>query len=193
MSDQRSEQQAEQPVSWEVLNQKPVLQHPFLTVAMESVRLPDGEVIVDWPKVYTKDYVNALVLNEAEEALIIEGYKHGTGWSSWQMLGGYMEDDEDPLTAVQRELLEETGYQSDLWTYLGSFVVDPNRHVGVGHFFCAQRAHQVAEPNHEDLEAFVARWVALQDLRYALLDGRIAAIGHAMNVSLALLTVLNKS
>jgi ADP-ribose pyrophosphatase len=176
--------------SWDVLDTNMVLEHPFVTVAMETVRLPDGQTIPDWPKIYTNDYVNALILNEANEALVLEGYKHGNGRITWQIMGGYIEPAEDPLTAVQRELLEETGYQTEDWTYLGSYIVDPNRHVGVGHFFCAQKVRLTAEPCHSDLEDFAVKWVPLKELRYALLDGRIAAISHAITVSLALLTIL---
>ncbi len=181
---------AYQQISWEVLNEELILEHPFVTIAMEQVRLPDGRTISDWPKIYTHDFVNALILNEANEALILEGYKHGTGRVSWQIMGGYIEPGEDPLTAVRRELLEETGLTSDEWSYLGSFIVDPNRHIGVGHFFCAQNAQQVTEPNHNDLEAFEIKWVSLKELHYALLDGRIAAVTYATAISLALLTVL---
>ena len=174
---------------WRTVQQESVLEHPFLTVTMEQVRLPDGEVIPNWPKVYTDDYVNVLVLSEENEALILEGYKHGVGRSSWQVVGGYLQEGEDPLTAVQRELLEDTGYQTDNWLYLGSYVVDPNRHVGIGHFFCARDVKQITKPRHEDVEAVEAKWVSLEILRRALLDGRIAGASYAINVALALLVV----
>lgn len=174
---------------WEVLGREPVLQHPFVTVAMEQVRLPDNRVIPNWPIVHMRNYINALVLNDAGQAMIIEGYKHGLGRSSWQVMGGYIEDDEDPLAAAQRELLEETGYHSDDWQHLGSFVVDANRHGGVAHFFLARNARPIAEPDHDDLEQFVVRWVAIDELRQALVDGRVAIISYAINISLGLLAL----
>jgi ADP-ribose pyrophosphatase len=180
-------QQTQQPASWEVLQRESILEHPFLTVAMESVRLPGGEVIPDWPKIYSGDFVNAVVLNENNEVMILEGYKHGLEMCSWQVLGGYLEAGEDPVTAVQRELLEETGYQAPEWLYLGSFIQDANRHAGIGHYFCARHARQVAEPNHNDLEAFGIKWVPLKDVKYALLDGRISGSSYAINIALALL------
>jgi ADP-ribose pyrophosphatase len=180
-------QRTKQPATWEVIQQKSVLEHPFLTVSMEAVRLPGGQVISDWPKVYTGDFVNAVVLNEANEVMILEGYKHGLEMFSWQVVGGYLEEGEDPVTAVQRELLEETGYHTNDWVYLGSFVLDANRHVGIGHYFCARKATQIAEPNHDDLETFGIKWVSLKELKYALLDGRICGTSYAINVALTLL------
>jgi len=39
--------------------------------------------------------------------------------------GGLLEPDEDRLIAVQRELLEETGYTADSWKFLGSVYSNP--------------------------------------------------------------------
>ncbi len=175
--------------SWEVLQTESVLERPFLKVALEQVRLPNGRVISDWPKIHTNDFVNAVVFNEDGDALVLEGYRHGTGWSSWQMLGDNLREGEEPLTAVQRNLLEKTGHETQNWTYLGSYVVDANQHVGVGHYFCAQNVKPVQEPTYPDPD-FITNWVPVQELRFALLDGRIAVVSHAISVSLALLTVI---
>jgi hypothetical protein len=98
---------------WIVLKEEQVLEHPYVNVKYQEIQLPDGRIIPDWPIVQTRDYVNALVLNESGQAMILEGYKHGHGRPSWQVLGGYLEPEEDPEKAVQRELLEETGYHSE--------------------------------------------------------------------------------
>ena len=176
--------------AWEIVTQKPVLEHPFVTISMEKVRLPDGRMIEDWPKIYTRDYINALVVNEAGEALVMVGYKHGIGRSNWQVLAGYMDDGEDPLTAVQRELMEETGFECEEWHFLGSYAVDSNRHIAMGHFFCGLGAKQVASRETDDLEDYTVEWVPLAELKVALQDGRIATGSYALAVSLSLLTVL---
>jgi ADP-ribose pyrophosphatase len=174
---------------WEVLGREKVLEHPFLGVEMERIRLPNGEVIEDWPIVSTRDYANAVVLNESGQVMILHGYKHGPGRSSWQVPGGYLEDGEDALDAIQREVLEETGYASDDWKPLGSFVVDANRRVGVGHFYLARNARLLAAPQHGDLEGFEIVWVSLEVVRQALHDGRVAIISYAANIALALLAI----
>ena len=81
---------------------------------------------------------------------------------------GLIEDGEAPLAAAQRELLEETGYRSDRWTPLGSFVVNSNYGAGRVHAFLAVDVERVSEPNSGDLEA-VGRSFA-QDLgeRYTM-------------------------
>lgn len=178
--------------TWEVLNRKVVLNKPpFLKVEMEHVRLPDGREIEEWPIIDARDYVNVVVMNEAGEIMIVEGYKHGIRRSSWQVPGGYLEPGEDPLEAIQRELLEETGYESEEWGLLGSYVKDANRRVSVGHFFLARNARKTTEPNNNDLEQMQIRWVSAAEARRALRDGRIVGMSYAINITLALLSLQN--
>jgi ADP-ribose pyrophosphatase len=174
---------------WSVSDERTILDHPYLNVSFQNVRLPDGRQIHDWPFVRAGDYVNALVLDPEGHCLILEGYKHGLGRESWQVLGGYLEKDEDPLAAVQRELLEETGYHSKEWQHLGSFVVDANRYVGTGHFFLARNAQKIAEPVHDDLETFAIRWEHPAEIFQALKDGRVAIVSYAINIALGLLAL----
>ena len=106
------------------------------------------------------------------------------------MMGGYLTLDEDPFTAVQRLLLAITGYQTTHWSYLGSHVSDRNQSDGAGYFFCAQQVRPVAGMQPNEPDRYGVKWVPLTDLRYALLDGRITIMSHALTVSLALLTTL---
>lgn len=175
--------------SWQVLEEKRILEHPYVDVIFQKIQLPDGQIIPDWPIIQTRNYVNAMVVDGAGKAMILEGYKHGHGSSNWQVLGGYLEAGEEPLQAVKRELLEETGYSSNDWWHLGSFTVDANRRVGTGHFFLAQGVQKIADPDYDDLEIFVIRWVSLDDLRQALFDGRVAIASYAINIALGLLAL----
>lgn len=145
------------------------------------------------PAIYLQDYIIALVLNEASEALVWEKHKPGGG-TCWQVLERLLLPEEDPFSAVQQELLAQTGRQTGQWAYLGSHTIDASQRVGVGYFFCAQQTREIvqvpADRSTPDGELLCHKWVSLTDLRYALLDGRLAVTRHALTVSLALLTIL---
>ena len=42
--------------------------------------------------------------------LMVENYRHGVGTYLLELPGGFIDEDEVPLGAAKRELLEETGY-----------------------------------------------------------------------------------
>jgi 8-oxo-dGTP pyrophosphatase MutT (NUDIX family) len=153
--------------------------------------MPEPQLISRPQAPFSCDYVNALALSDAGEALIFERGNLG-GMSSWQVVGGYVQEGEDPMMAVQRTLLEETGYHSENWLYLGSYMMsNGNEQETVGHFFCAQDAEEVASPKPAENHDREIRWVSQRDLRYALLDGRISVLNYAITISMALLTVLD--
>ena len=171
---------------WEVTNGEVVLDHPFLKVEMERVRLPDGRVIEAWPIVDARDYVMVVTENEVGELLILEGYKHGLGRSSWQVVGGYIESGEEPLETAKRELLEEAGCVSDDWTHLGTFVVDANRRISWAHIFMARHAYPTTRAESDDLESVQLRWVTVEEAGAALREGRVGIISSAVAMALAL-------
>lgn len=179
--------------NWTVLSRQPVLEHPRLQVVLEEVSLPAGEVIRDWPIVDANHYSNAVVVNQAGEILIHEGYRHGARRHSWQMVGAYLERAEaDPFCAIQRAL-GEVGYTSDSWRYLGSFVVDGDQHVSVAHFFLAMDAKPVEVEDKAGFAAPEWRWVSRDELQGALIDGRVNLLNYATNLTLAFMALERRS
>ncbi|MFK7801254.1 MAG: NUDIX hydrolase [Anaerolineae bacterium] len=172
---------------WIVEKEEVAFKHPFMEVKLQQVRLPDNRVIPDWPIVSLRNYINVVAINRAGKILIIEGYKHGIGRSSWQILGGYVDEGEEPLAAAKRELLEETGLASHEWTPLGSFVADANRRASHASFFLATNCERVAEPDNEDLEEYLMHWQTKDEVLHALRDGRVQCLGYATPLALAFL------
>jgi hypothetical protein len=136
-----------------------------------------------WSLAEVRDYVNAFIMNEAGEVMVMENSRAQRAWGSWQIIGCYVEEGADPLGSVQETLLDRTGYASEQWTYLGTFVVDDQEHLGVGHFFCAKYTRRVAEAMMTD---HVVKWVPRKHIKYALLDGRISLINNAIATTLAM-------
>jgi 8-oxo-dGTP pyrophosphatase MutT (NUDIX family) len=132
-----------------------------------------------------QDYVNLFLVNEVNEVLVLEGSENGRSWSSWQLIGRNIDKDEDPLLAVQENLLECTGYTCKKLIYLGTYIIDESRKDGAGHFFCAQVDEKVTAPI-EETQNYTPKWVAKPILKQAMLDGRIAVINHVVSASLAM-------
>jgi hypothetical protein len=177
--------------NWTVLSRRPVVNHPELQVLMEQVRLPDGQIIYDWPIIDARNYCNVVVCNPAGQILVHEGYRHGARRHSWQMVAGYLEDPGvDPFDYSER-LLQTVGYASGEWEYLGGFVVDGNQHVSVAHFFLALGAEPLEQHVRQSFgeAAETWRWVSFEDLQSALLDGRINLLNDAANLMFAFMAL----
>lgn len=133
------------------------------------------------------DYFNLLAFNEKGQALIVEDLTANSAWGSWHLVNGILQKGEDPIQAVQDQLLKFTGYQSDHWLYLGSFMLNTNQPDVNGHFFAALGVKDTDHAHFFDVNTCSLKWVSRKDLKYALLDGRIGVMSYAVTASLALL------
>lgn len=67
-------------------------------------------------------HIVAVLKNEAGKDcfLMVRQYRHGTGSITTEFPAGTVEKGEDPLETAVRELKEETGYEAEKMTFIGS-------------------------------------------------------------------------
>ena len=84
--------------------------------------------------------------------MVMRCYRHAVGEVTLTMPGGMLEDGENPLAEIQRELLEETGYVADQWKSLGALWGNSTRCCGIYHLFYASGAYSIQEADSSDME-----------------------------------------
>jgi len=174
--------------NWKTLSRTTILNHSkFLAVENHTIELPDGQVISNWPWVITPDYVNVLAVTREGEFLCFRQTKYAVEGTTLAPVGGYLEPDEDPLTAATRELLEETGHAAPEWVDLGRYRVDGNRGAGVAHLYLALGAYRVTEPDADDLEEQRLFRLSRAEVARALAAGEFKLVSWTTVVALALL------
>ncbi len=178
---------------WKTLSRQTIMEHSkYLTVEIHEVGLPDGTTITDWPWIITPDFVNVIALTEEGKFLCFRQTKYAIDGITIAPVGGYIDDNEDPLVAAKRELLEETGYQASEWIHLGSFCLMPNRNKAVGYSYLACGAQYIKSPDSDDLEEQELLFLDQSELEQILLQGEIKVSSWANTVALALLHLKSK-
>jgi ADP-ribose pyrophosphatase len=172
---------------WETISRQVILnQNKFLQVENHVVRTPDGMIIPDWGWVITPDAINVVVITENQQFPCLRQKRYAVAEPSLAPVGGFIEPGEVPLEAAKRELLEEMGYIASEWISLGSYVLEPNRGVGLLHQFLALNARKVTEPDSGDLEDQELLFLSRAEIEQALKAGEFRIISWACCVALAL-------
>jgi ADP-ribose pyrophosphatase len=173
---------------WKTLSKKTLLNlNKFLSVEQHTIEISDGRIIDNWPWLVTPDYVNVAAVTYDGKFLCFRQTKYGVEGTTLAPVGGYIETGEDPLIAAQRELLEETGYESPQWTPLGTYVVDGNRGAGKAYLFLAENAVHVTTPHADDLEEQELLHLTRTEVETALNTGEFKVLAWPTVMALALL------
>ena len=180
---------ATMPKPWKVLSSEVVLRTYGVTVHKDHVDLCNGKTIEEYHLFEFKEWVTVLPLTENREVVLVKQYRHGLGEIILEFPAGAIDhENEAPLEAAQRELVEETGYDTNDWLYLGSFSLGPSRIRNRFYLFLARNCQKVGEQNLDELEDIEVVKISYEQFEQLLNDGQI----HDVDTALAWLLCKNK-
>lgn len=157
--------------AWKTLSSKEVYKTPWIRVRRDEVinhagkQLTYSVVELNHPSVF-------IVATNAKGHILLEhNYRYTTNKLSWEVPAGHS-DGKALLEAAKLELLEETGFSSDDWTYLGRM----NAINGIGNVpfdtFLARNVQRVTKPSDE-LEAITKlEFMSLKDIENLVREGK---------------------
>ena len=137
---------------WQVLESRYPVADRWLRLRTDVVSSPTGRTLPPCPILETPDWVDVIALTGELNVVLVEQYRHGLRQTRTEFPAGTVEVGEEPLAAIKRELLEETGYASDEWHLLGSAPVNPHVQTNRIHSFLALNARRIAEQDLDDGE-----------------------------------------
>lgn len=140
---------------WTELSRRPVAAHSLFQLhAAERVSTQGarGEFLI----LTAPDWVNVVAVtpNAAGEEcfLMVRQYRHGAQTITTEFPAGLIEPGEDPRTAAERELLEETGFRAGRMRLIGEVSPNPAFMSNWCSTFLAEDLARVAEKQLDRLE-----------------------------------------
>ena len=162
-------------MSWKTIESTTELKAPYVTVKKNKVQLPDGAVIDDFYTVTIQDAALIVALTADNQVLLKSEYRYACGTNVIECPAGMVEDGEDPKATAERELYEETGYESDDWTYLGPTWESTSKLTNTMHLYLAQNCVKVSHQHLDNNEHLSVTAVPLGTAVSMVMDGLINA------------------
>jgi ADP-ribose pyrophosphatase len=163
--------------AWKTISSSVVFEaNPWLKIIQDTVELPNKRIVDDYYRIETQDYVLIYAKSNEGKVLVERQYKHGLGKTTITFPAGFIDKDEKPLHAAQRELLEETGFQARTWKHLGTFILDGTRNYGKAHYFIAEGLDYIAEPQKSDMEELEVSFLSIDELLSAIAQGELSLL-----------------
>ena len=128
----------------------------------------------------TPAWVNVVALTDAQELVLVQQFRFGSGRNSTEIPGGMVDPGEEHGAAGRRELLEETGYSSERWTYLGHVEPNPALQDNLCHHWLAEGVARTAEPALDPGEDIRSQTLPLDEVRRRI---HASEITHSLTVT----------
>lgn len=156
----------------ETLSCERVWEGRVFDVECRRVLLPNGDT-VRRDVVMHKGAVCVIALTENHRVLMERQWRSGYGGVTLEIPAGKLDfDGEDPLSAAQRELREETGAVAQRWIDLGEYYGSPAILSEKIHMYMAEEL-SFGDTDYDDDEIMQVEQIPLSDLAGRVLRGEI--------------------
>jgi ADP-ribose diphosphatase len=126
------------------------------------------------------DWVNIVPLTSQGEVVMVRQFRHGVARDTLEVPGGMVDPgDPSPLVAARREMVEESGFDSDDVQPLGVIHPNPAIQGNCCHTFVARDVIRRAQPRFDSTEETAVELVPLARVPDLIRDGTIT---HALVV-----------
>jgi ADP-ribose pyrophosphatase len=122
------------------------------------------------------DWVNIIAVTPEKNVILVHQYRFGTRTITTEIPSGLVDPGETHAMTAQRELLEETGYASEEWKYLGAVQPNPAFQNNLCHHWFAQNVRKIQEPSLDAGEDIRVSFCDISDIQKKISDGEISHV-----------------
>lgn len=176
----------DEPGRWRTFGERAVYESPYVRLAQVDVELPGGERFRH-DVVRLHRAATMVLVDGADRVLLLWRHRFVQDRWGWEIPGGLVDEDEEPVDAAIRELEEETGCRAGRVEPLIRFQPRAGT-VDAEHFvFVGRDPEKVGEPTEVN-EVSRMEWVPLQSVPGLIAAGEIWNAGSLVALMRFLVT-----
>jgi len=168
------------PRRWKTLANEVVYHTPIFDLQRRRASHPRrGER--DFYILDATDWINIIPLTRDRQVVMVRQFRHGIADFTIEIPGGMVDaDDASPMHAARREMIEETGYDSEAIIALGKVHPNPAIEGNICHSFLARNVTLGRKPRETGAEETHVELVPLADIKPMIASGEIM---HALTIA----------
>ncbi len=174
-------------MSWRILHSRTLLHDRWIKLRSDACLTADGRIVDPFYVLDYPDWMNAVAVTEENQIILQRTYRHGWGQRILELPSGTIDPtDESPEAAMQRELLEETGYFFPHLRRLALLAPNPDKQTNRVYAFLASGGYVLQNAQPEASEDFRQELVSLHTFRQLLHEQQFLQTMHVSTAFYAL-------
>jgi ADP-ribose pyrophosphatase len=161
------------PEPWPLICSTPDKSYRVFSVRIDTACSPRTGKEHDFYVIESVDWVNVIPLTPDNQVVMVRQYRHGTRQISLEIPGGLVNPRDTPMDAARKELLEETGYQTEEITLIGTAHPQPAVLNNRNFTFLATNAQKTAALDLDEGEDIEVVLVPLVEIPRLIRGGEI--------------------
>lgn len=156
---------------WKIDDEKEILKARVFSVYRQAVTTPDNlkkEYIV----VKRRPTVSVIPYTDDGYIYLVGQERYLLGKFAWELMAGFVEEGEKPLSAAGRELKEETGIEAAHWQKLAELEMSATGIRAVSYIYLA-RGLKFGQASPDETEFLSLKKVTLKEAVEEVLNGKI--------------------
>lgn len=166
-------------LKWKKLSSKYLVKEKWATLRVDTCDLMNGTIKDDYYVLEYPNWVNAVAITAENKIILVRQYRHAGDIISLEVPGGVMDNQEDPETAIRRELLEETGYSFSKAEIIATTYPNPATANNITYTFLLTEGIKTHAQHLDEHEILNVEEYSIEEVKQLLKDNQIAQALHS--------------
>ena len=186
-------------LEWEEVSCEHIVNDEWIDFRKSRYRFPDGREFEPYYSYSRRDYVVIVATDEEGNYICVRQYRHGIKQVTTEFCAGGIErtdgkeygnrqdaeSTEDALAAAKRELMEETGYESDDWKFLLTVPSNATMADNYAYIYVAKNCRKVSGQNLDETEVLNVHLYNRAQIDEMIASGEFPQASHILALLLA--------
>ncbi len=186
-------------LQWEEVSCEHIVNDEWIDFRKSRYRFPDGREFEPYYSYSRRDYVVIVATDEEGNYICVRQYRHGIKRVTTEFCAGGIERTdgkeygnrqdaeatEDALAAAKRELMEETGYESDDWKFLLTVPSNATMADNYAYIYVAKNCRKVSGQNLDETEVLNVHLYTRAQIDEMIASGEFPQASHILALLLA--------